>query len=66
MLICEPLNKIVRNNKLQKLDSKQSGTRTNRAARTIDDFIDGREGGTNGDEFTDGLQIGTETRSDNK
>ncbi len=39
-------NKIVRNNKLQKIDSNQRGQRINRAARTIDDFqvTNGREG----------------------
>jgi hypothetical protein len=30
--------------KLQKIVSKQSGPRTNRAARTIDDFTNGRKG----------------------
>jgi hypothetical protein len=58
-------NKMVRNNKLQTIDSKQSGTRTNRAARTIDDFINGREGATIYD-FTDGHPIGSETMSGNK
>jgi hypothetical protein len=35
-------NKIVRDNKLQKLGSKKSGLNTIRAARTINNFTDGR------------------------
>jgi hypothetical protein len=53
-------NKMVRNINWQKLDSKQSGLRTNRAARTFDDFTDGlgMRWGTV-DDFTDGRHIGT-------
>jgi hypothetical protein len=35
---------MVKYNKLRKIDSTQSWPRTNKAARSIDDFTDGREG----------------------
>jgi hypothetical protein len=70
--------KIVRiNNKLQKFDSMERGTRTNKAARTINYFTNGRAAArdftderaderhidTEIDDLTDGRHIGTETRS---
>jgi hypothetical protein len=35
---------MVRNNKVNKFDSKQSGPRTNRAACTINEYTNGHEG----------------------